>query len=434
MDVYRKICPIGQGAFYTERLNHENADSSVIFDCGSFGSGHEGMVRKGQNGNYIYEVPMILKEWINSVPITSIDYIFISHLHWDHINGIKSLLDMCYSQNHYPTIVMPYIEKNIIFSYFVEMLVDSGIGNAISGKIANDNINQIKELLLFYKNLFYEEKLENNKKLIVRDTAIITYNNENHDNKFYNILHTDDIADEKIKVRIRNTYWSYIAIKSVDPQLEKYAKEMINQIKDLPVQDDLIQIIQSGKIEKISSSNWAKIEKIVLNINKKYGKYLNDMSMMLYSGTKLPTRIRFNGCCQKHSHWCFCHNSCICGDINHCHYKSGAFYSGDITKNDAWSNIETNLLQRFNLHSNIGLYQISHHGHGNAKSEQSTNKFNLEMPEHISPRFAFCCFGTKNSYYHPDYRLLQSYWQENINTIAIDEESSAFSQHIRVIV
>ena len=78
MEVTRIIHPIGQGAFYTERICSKDQIYNVVYDCGS-----------GTNKN----APKRLIQEITSVFTSNdvVDILFVSHFDNDHINGIREL-------------------------------------------------------------------------------------------------------------------------------------------------------------------------------------------------------------------------------------------------------------------------------------------------------------------------------------------------------
>ena len=84
MELTRVIHPIGQGGFYTETFKDDNDKEvfNVVYDCSS------------ETGKP-YEINSYLEKYYpNSTkhPKKKIDAVFISHLHNDHINGLKWLL------------------------------------------------------------------------------------------------------------------------------------------------------------------------------------------------------------------------------------------------------------------------------------------------------------------------------------------------------
>ena len=87
MKVTRTLHPIGQGAFYTEKFEYEGGQCNVVFDCGGTSSVIEERVKdycnslsKGLSCNGKDKKP-------------TIDAVFISHFHEDHVNGLETLLN-----------------------------------------------------------------------------------------------------------------------------------------------------------------------------------------------------------------------------------------------------------------------------------------------------------------------------------------------------
>lgn len=104
MEVTRIIHPIGQGAFYTERICSKDQIYNVVYDCGS-----------GTNKN----APKRLMQEIASVFTSNdvVDILFVSHFDNDHINGIRELKKRV---KEIRNIVVPLVEKNDYWFYCVE--------------------------------------------------------------------------------------------------------------------------------------------------------------------------------------------------------------------------------------------------------------------------------------------------------------------------
>ena len=83
MKVTRTLHPIGQGAFYTEKFEYDGQQCNVVFDCGGTSSVIEKRVKK-----YCDRLSREQK-----VEKPTIDAVFISHFHKDHVNGLKTLLN-----------------------------------------------------------------------------------------------------------------------------------------------------------------------------------------------------------------------------------------------------------------------------------------------------------------------------------------------------
>lgn len=93
--------PIGQGLFYTGSLNH--GQYNFVFDCGTESKGMYLI-------NQIDEHVKFLQHGVDGKPY--IDFIVISHLHFDHFSGLYYLLQKC----NVGKIYLPYLgtDRNII--------------------------------------------------------------------------------------------------------------------------------------------------------------------------------------------------------------------------------------------------------------------------------------------------------------------------------
>lgn len=84
MKVTRTLHPIGQGAFYTEKFEYDGQQCNVVFDCG---------------GRALSVIEERVKKYCNrlsreqKVEKPTIDAVFISHFHNDHVNGLETLLN-----------------------------------------------------------------------------------------------------------------------------------------------------------------------------------------------------------------------------------------------------------------------------------------------------------------------------------------------------
>lgn len=88
MKLTRTFHPVGQGAFYTEVFESKDGNKSVVvYDCGTVSTTDDFIRCGGQS------VDVQIDTFKNRLPKDAqIDILFISHLHIDHINGIKKLV------------------------------------------------------------------------------------------------------------------------------------------------------------------------------------------------------------------------------------------------------------------------------------------------------------------------------------------------------
>ena len=122
----RTFHPVGQGAFYSERF-YCGTDNvfNVVYDCGTQTN------RKN--------LPQIIRETFSAIngEKKKINYLFVSHFHEDHINGIKTLLTLCDVE----CIVIPAItDKNILLCDYIH--------NTIRSEGSDDDGNWFMEQIL----------------------------------------------------------------------------------------------------------------------------------------------------------------------------------------------------------------------------------------------------------------------------------------------
>lgn len=97
MKVVRTFHPVGQGAFYSERFyvdDDSQAKYNIVFDCGtSWGT--------------ILKAKKVVTQAFDKND--TIDYLFISHLDYDHVSLVNTLIE---SVDKVKRIVLPLVNKN----------------------------------------------------------------------------------------------------------------------------------------------------------------------------------------------------------------------------------------------------------------------------------------------------------------------------------
>lgn len=120
MELQRTFHAVGQGAFYSECFQDKNGKDilNVVYDCGTSSS-----------NNYLFRaIDDFAKER------NSIDLVFVSHFHGDHVNGINRLLGQCKAKK----IVIPLMQLATFIKQYIFNIIDSGtVANAANEFIAN---------------------------------------------------------------------------------------------------------------------------------------------------------------------------------------------------------------------------------------------------------------------------------------------------------
>ena len=178
MKGYFTFHPVGHGQFYTGRIinNKINEEINFIYDIGTLKT--ESIIKK--------EVTNYCKE------TKKVDFVILSHLHIDHINGIYCLLN---SGIKVDSIIVPFLNPTQLLFIFEEALstINSRLIRSKSGK----EYQQYYDFLFsFYTNPYASiKKINETCKVIVyssRDISTIeTLDGEAYDLK--EVKETDDI-------------------------------------------------------------------------------------------------------------------------------------------------------------------------------------------------------------------------------------------------
>lgn len=300
MEVTRIIHPIGQGAFYTERICSKDQIYNVVYDCGS-----------GTNKN----APKRLIQEITSVFTSNdvVDILFVSHFDNDHINGIRELKKRV---KEIRNIVVPLVEKNDHWFYCVE----------------NQNF------IAFYDSL---EEIASH---VYRVKPNIEARREFNDSVIDLTEGKSKIIESGTKLLWKTIDWCYIPFNyDQKVRLEKLKAELAGQ----------------GITEDILGQDWDIIKTHLDKIKKAYKKVIpdgaNKTSLIVYSGGLTNEYImrQYQYCMRLR----FCCEFCCHPSLEH----EGCLYFGDNDVNQGplladLKNALSPVIDR------IGTIQIPHHG------------------------------------------------------------------------
>lgn len=374
MKVFRTFHPVGQGAFYSERFYDKSKNSAVynmVFDCGAargYESKAEHIVSQSFTKNDV------------------IDYLFISHLDYDHVSLVKTLLS---SVKRVDNIILPFMtEEDMVIelayhrlsgdnymTWFIRRIVNHMNGNW-DGDFSNGD----------YNVHFVGDHDETDK----TDKTDKTTNSK-----------TWRSGDDSSGNRIQG--WVFIPY-NVNYRSRKL--DLINKLQDLFVIKGFVNGLTKicGDNVKTGSDLYEKLKedsfvgKIIENttlrryIKQAYEKVeggINENSLLLYSG---PSSNNVD-------HWWY-EEGCLMNDnFNYyrCRYRClrvACLYTGDSNCDlTDWKNSKYN-----SVWENIGTIQLPHHG---SVESFDVDKNTIER----SYVFPVSC-GSTNSYGHPSGRVL----------------------------
>ena len=377
MNVTRTLHPIGQGAFYTEKFEYDGQQCNVVFDCGGTSS-----VIKERVEDYCNSLPCNGKD-----KKPTIDAVFISHFHNDHVNGLKTLLTNAKVER----IFLPLLNKSDVYALsfsFVEKLGDplySGlIESAVNGTPLDFGGRHIKIVRI--------KKGRN-----PQESPFLLYTGQDEQTNFREEIH----SGTSIKPN-NSTPWIFKTFNFENAGRED-TKRLVETLKKKGYEPSFEKLIEECKDKK-------KQKEISYCYKKVLGKKkLNANSMVTYSGPEKGTIKVFHN-----NSWL----SRPLGWRNLCCHKvwndklAGCMYFGDYEAKeiDQWEQYEKSFGYLINL---LHVQQVPHHG--------AASNYNVLLNK--PPKLNFISAGISNMYEHPSLWTLYVLNSYRVPWIWISEDS-----------
>lgn len=365
----RTFHPVGQGAFYAEKIVAEGGQQyNIVYDCGS-----ETLMpfndRKGDR----------LKKYINSTFSQGevIDLLFLSHFHADHINGLNFLKDRCRIKR----VILPLLDD--------EVKIIAKISAFVQGNISAISLIENPSLYFGDNTTIIQVRSVNRDENINNQEEILYLDENDKQQRSYKI-------NSGVRIQLMSTDYGHKNLDWIFIPFNYELKER-NQV-----------FIEKLKEFKLELSEIETIDQIVANESKIKAAYkavdkgLNSHSLILYSGNEDTQMGFYNG-------ESFCLFRYL-GDVS-----SGCLYLGDIDLNQMKivNEIEDRLASCWNK---IGIVQIPHHG--------SRENYN---PSIIPPqaKYAIISYGTSNTHGHPSSKVQESLIIHKVHPFHVTEIQSS---------
>ena len=376
MKITRIIHPIGQGGFYSETLKEGDQEVTVVYDCG----GNSKPFMENYLKNYfpkIDEDPTKQKK--------TIDAVFISHMHEDHVNGLIFLLEN-YNVRY---LFLPQLNLGELLEVYV-----------YNSKKSNSVGNQL--LSIFYAN--------NQDVMTFRDTLVYKVPHSNEDGLLQleisendlNIQQNNHISHFSRGMKIHyNRKWLFIPynpprhtiLNGERRSFYNYFRDILNGGKEFGINDIKSIVKKIGK-------------RACKEVYKEYFGSHNSYSMTLFSGAVLSDIENYHNDYYYYIPW------------PHLPFNSpNCLYMGDFEAKDDVS--LRNLRNFYNpIWESISSLQVPHHG---SRNNHNPLLYNFA-------RLGFISVGEKNRYHHPNVDTLigikEMYCEpilvtENLNTIKL---------------
>jgi len=342
MKLVRTFHPVGHGAFYTEQFyEKEKCVFTAVYDCGS-------KMRSADMDLYIDA----------NFSNQSINAVFISHLHNDHISGISHLLQKneCYNTK----IFIPFLTPEQKIASYIHNLENNEDG---SGRVSNDLIERI------YTSDLNERVVE----VLPDEYGLDDDNGGNQNLQPIEISTCPNKLEKGIPLKGVNGSWMYYPYNTNHVLPSNFVDYLKNDIKIIKNND-----VDFSSLKELCE-NQEDFNNLLKNYKEMVGHY-NEYSMTVYSGSASGESQR-----------CFCLG---CGNEMTC-YQCGlivpdnpnCLYMGDFKASEE------------NVSKLIGFYkkyffasktiQVPHHGSAklNNSSEYGYKLFNSKVVAVISTNF-----------------------------------------------
>ena len=356
LQVIRTIHPVGQGAFYSETLHRPgfNDDKHIVYDCGSLSSKSR------------------LKEDIdNFLPKGStIDVLFISHFHDDHVNGIKHLAKKYNIKN----VVLPQIDQYEWF-YIVENFMATGTPNAsvvsdVRVSVGDARVIEVAPMGDSQDTMLSDEPL------ILHDFGI------NNNSRNLVIARPSPIV-------ISSRFFSLWHFIVVNPLKGSNIAALKAELENIDYEGRKLTIEDLHK-HKVLTALRGEIQEAYRRIFKGGNEY----SMCMLS--ELADRKHYCSFSSFSMPSCRCldfRDWILCRKASRYRNSDGGLYCGDADFRhcDTLDCLKGSLRGR---EENVALLQLPHHG--------SKENFNIDLLNWLENlHVSFACYGTPNRYNHP---------------------------------
>lgn len=372
LNLCRTFHPIGQGLFCSERLNIEGQPNpiNVVYDCGCFEPSSE--VRKQ------YDLQKTLSDQIaeafpNNAPIYCV---FISHLHYDHISGLRELLNHSVKYLFLPQLSPALMLESVLYSRCYAS--EDGFNETLSLiRSLSENSEQIGEtrIIQILPNRNIDSEAE--------ATAVDLLSVAAHANSA--LRH--EICNYRIRI---GKHWEYVPFNYYTSSLQH--EQLVERLQSVK---ELSHCFANGKIDFNALAMAFKnpdIVKMCKEIYKSIFSSENEYSMPVYSG---PVGLEKIKCCCSDNRYRRCCDDCY---RRHCHCYGACLYTGDFPASDSTLyGMMKNFYTRLGAWKRISLVQVPHHG---SYYSHNTDLYMLE-------RSAVMSVGIRNQYHHPDYEVIR---------------------------
>jgi len=358
----RLFLPVGQGAFYCEKFAEKDfcGKVNVVYDCGSM-SGLS-LLKTVIESTFDYR--------------ETIDALFLSHLHADHINGLPFLMKRCQVKRVY----LPMMDTTDLALMRLAYIIRR---HQKPLPYEEEDAYPLSER--FVLNIL-QNPIEAIRQYADADVVAVPFG---RNDGMLRDLHgvENEIFGDRI-VNGASQRWIYIPFNvRNDEESHEVRRRLTRLLGEDPSPQNVAKLIADIESNRVEDDALSKIRDIYKGIRDG----LNANSMTLYSGSDNPYLTQSIDLC-------VCEFSCHKHGVSHS-TAAGCLYTGDYIASDErcyWKQLK---IAYGRLWGNIGCVQIPHHG--------SNGNFNDEFLTMSAYNVISAGFG--NVYRHPSNAVLAKY-------------------------
>lgn len=394
----------GQGSFYGGRIwEHENNKVfTVVYDCGT------SLFIAGNSQSLNNEITHFKHQPHYFVHNSEIELLFISHIDYDHVSGLKRLLTEFKVKN----IILPYIEKQHR-QFFLVSFPDNNAPNDLS---VEDYISLIESPNTFIQNNSKETQIYFVKSNGKSEIEYQGYDNDNQSENIYprgtRNTETEELNNQQNVLVYDNNLQFFIQRKW---EFTTYIKS-INELAINNLHNCLKKKLKKKPTDSLTLDD---LKEIVTTKRKEAHKCYTDCIGEINSHglVLLHGPIRFEHLCGRVYPDCELHHFYVDRHNRHFyddhHFRNnnpamlGTLLFGDTSINP--SNNPIDFPQAFkNKLVNVHIVQVPHHG--SSKNWNFDEFKNLKIGDSINrwgnQVVSVCNFGYGNKYGHPSHQVL----------------------------
>ena len=401
MKLTRIIHPIGQGGFYSESLKDGKKEFTMIYDCG----GNSKASIESYLENYFPKMENEPKQKQkkknrNESPEKTIDAVFISHMHEDHVNGLDFLLN----HFHVRYLILPDLNDNeilevFLYNYFINK--EESIGNSLMRELYLDNKgyylnSRTKVYKIPHNNQDLGPYRDEDTDKPIQDIQVVF--DENKDLELTNENDKETIFLSQGAKLFFNKKWLYIPFNppyksKKNISFSAFFKKQLN-LRNISI-SELPSIIEKKGMKKCK---------------KVYDDYFdsnhNAYSMTLFSGATNYHDFRVSpyDLLKKKEFSCIIFPPCFYG-----RYNPNCLYLGDFETKGYIDQLRSYYNPFWRT---IASVQVPHHG----------SSYNHMPPLYEYARIGFISAGENNKYYHPNIDTLIGIKEMGCEPILVTEK------------